>query len=68
VSTDTPTPPPSGTLPTEPPPSVPVPVILAGHAQEAVSAALTKLVEAFVELEATSMAVARQLDQTAEGA
>jgi hypothetical protein len=62
------TPPPSGTLPTDPapPPSVPVPVILAGHAQEAVSSALTRLVEAYVALEATAMAVARQLDATAE--
>jgi hypothetical protein len=43
----------------------PPPIIRAGEAQQAVSAALTRLVEAYVELEATSMAIARQLDATA---
>jgi hypothetical protein len=59
-----PTPPAIGTLPA-PPQSMPAPVIPAGQAQQAVSKALTKFVDAFAELEATSMAVARALDATA---
>jgi hypothetical protein len=40
-------------------------VIPAGHAQEALSAALDDLARAFVRVEATSMALARQLDAQA---
>jgi hypothetical protein len=42
------------------------PIILAGEAQRAVSAALDDLVRAFMTVEATAMALARQLDTQAE--
>jgi hypothetical protein len=44
----------------------PPPIIRAGEAQLAMSAALDDLVRAFMTVEATSMALARQLDAQAE--
>ena len=49
----------------EPPPSVPIPVIEKGRAQEAVSEALDRVTAAVVHLEALSMALARALDGAA---
>jgi hypothetical protein len=41
-------------------------VIARGHAQEALATALDALVAAYAQVEAVSMALARQLDATAE--
>jgi hypothetical protein len=53
-------------LPDFEPPSVPVPVIEAGRAQEAFGAALGDLVDAYRRLDATGMAIARALDAAAK--
>jgi hypothetical protein len=47
-----------------PPPSVPLPLIVAGGAQIAMSSALDRLVDAVRVAEETAMALARALDAT----
>jgi hypothetical protein len=47
------------------PPSFPVPIVAAGHAQEALSAELDELTRAYLRLEALAVGIARGLDAMA---
>jgi hypothetical protein len=58
---------PTDTIPAGPPESEPLPVILAGAAQEALSEALDALVSAVLRVERVSMAIARAADLSVPG-